>query len=314
MPEIALAPDGSRPTQLAVIRERIESALGQPPMPWAKPDTGLSAAARYSVTLEDRSRVFVKAATDEETERWLRNEYLALQWVPARFGPNVVAWLDEPGSYPILVVEDLSRAHWPASHSGVDWRRGDIDRVLAAIKDLSHVRAPSVLAPSPIGQASWPAFARAGPDRDAFLDLGLCSPAWFSSAVPFLIDAEAALDDSGDWLVHGDLRSDNICIEEERVVFVDWSHASRGHSEHDLALLLPTLQLEGGPLPFDVMPTGGAWAAAGAGTLTRRRLHDAALPPWLASVFVRLIAIQLSWAASCLGLPQPDGTDWQAIR
>ncbi len=152
-----------------------------------------------------------------------------------------------------------------------------------------------------------------GPDRDAFLDLGLCTPAWFSRVAPALLDAEAALDDSGDWLVHGDLRSDNICLEDERVVFVDWSHASRGHSEHDLALLLPTLLLEGGPQPYDVMPTGGSWAAAGAALLARRRLHDHGLPQWLADVFVRLIAIQLSWAASCLGLPQPDGTDWREI-
>lgn len=313
MPEMALAPDGSRPTDVAVFRDRLEGALGQPSREWAKPDTGLSAAARFSVTLEDRSRVFVKAATDEQTERWLRNEYLALQSVPGRFGPIVVAWLDEPGSHPILVVEDLSRAHWPASHLGVDWRRGDIDRVLAAIKDLSHVRAPSGLAPSPTGQALWPAFAREGSDRHAFLDLGLCSPAWFADAVPVLIDAEAALDESGDWLVHGDLRSDNMCIKEERVVFVDWSHASRGHSEHDLAHLLPTLHLEGGPPPVDVMPTAGAWAAAGAASIARRRLHDPTLPTWLASVFVNLLAIDLSWAASCLGLPQPDGTNRQAI-
>ena len=308
-------PGGDQVVAEAAIRERLERVLDQPAREWVRPDTGLSGAVRYSVTLEDGSRVFMKAATDDQTERWLRSEYLALQQVPERFVPSVVAWLDEPGSHPILVVEDLRHAHWPASHQGVDWREGDLDRVLAAVADLSRVPAPSGFASSPRGAAArWPAMVQHGPDRDSFLDLGLCSAAWLSDAAPVLVEAEARLDDSGDWVVHGDLRSDNICIDGDRVVFVDWSHASRAHAEHDLANLLPTLHLEGGPPPYDVMPAGGAWAAAGCALLSRRLLDErATLPPWLAKVFVRLIAIDLSWAASCLGLPQPDGIDWRTI-
>ncbi len=295
------------------IRERLERALGQPAKEWVRPDTGLSAAFRSSITLDDGNRVFVKAATDEQTERWLRTEYLALRHVPERFVPEVVAWLDEPGSYPILVVDDLGRAHWPASHQGVDWREGDIDRVLAAVVDLSRVRAPDVFLPSQRAPALWTALVREGPDRDAFLHLGLCSATWLSRAAAVIVDAEACLDGSGDRVVHGDLRSDNICIEPERVVFVDWSDVSRGHADQNLALLLPTLHLEGGPPPYDVMPDGGGWAAAQCASIVRRILDERGLPPWLASVFVRLAAIDLSWAASCLGLPQPDGIDWQMI-
>jgi hypothetical protein len=310
MPSLPDGP-GAESTSAAVIRERLERALDQPVRQWVRPDTGLSAAFRYSATLGDGNRVFVKAATDEQTERWLRTEYLALQHVPARFVPRIVAWLDEPGSHPILVVDDLRGAHWPASHQGVDWREGDIDRVLAAVGDLSHIQAPGMFVPSPRRPALWPALVRKGPDRDAFLDLGLCSSTWFSHAAALLIEAEGCLDESGDGVVHGDLRSDNICIEAERVVFVDWSHVSRGRAEQNLALLLPTLHLEGGPLPYDVMPAGGGWAAAGCALLVRRVLDERGLPPWLASVFVRLAAIDLSWAASCLGLPRPDGINLQ---
>ncbi|MEQ4210247.1 phosphotransferase [Actinopolymorpha sp. B9G3] len=296
-----------------MIRERIERVLDQPVKEWVKPDTGLSAAARHSVTLADGSRVFVKAATDEPTEGWLRTEYLALQHVPERFVPRVVAWVDEPGCHPILVVEDLRHAHWPASHQGVDWREGDIDRVLAAVADLCRVPAPSGLVPTRRGQGRWPALVREGPARAAFLELGLCSAPWLDHAAPALVDAEAGLDDTGDRLVHGDLRSDNICVDAERVVFVDWADASCGHAEHDLANLLPTLHLEGGPPPYDVMPTGAGWAAAGCALLVRRAVGERAAPPWLVKVFVRLAAIDLAWAAACLGLPQPDGLDWQAI-
>lgn len=306
-------PDDAQSTPTAMIRKRLERALDQPALEWVMPDTGLSAAFRCSVTLGDGTSVFVKAATDEETERWLRTEYLALQHVPQRFVPGVVAWIDQPGSHPILVVEDLRRAHWPAGHDGVDWREGDIDRVLAAVADLSGVQAPSVFDPSSHGPALWPALAHEGPDRDAFLDLGLCSPTWFSHAAASLVEAEACLDQSGDRLIHGDLRSDNICVGADRVIFVDWSHVSRGHPDENLALLLPALHLEGGPLPYEVMPAGGTWSAAQCASLVRRIRDDRTLPPWLAKVLLRLAAIDLSWAASSLGLPPPDGVDWHTI-
>jgi hypothetical protein len=303
------APDAAH----AAVRERLERALGQPAIEWITPDTGLSAAARYSVTLHDGSRVFVKAATDEDTERWLRTEYLALRQVPERFVPDIVTWLDEPGTRPILVVEDLRGAHWPASHQGVDWRHGDIDRVLAAVADLSRIPAPLEFAPSSRGPALWPQILHPGPDRDAFLRFRLCTEEWLEYAGSSLTEAESGLTDSGDRLVHGDLRSDNICVADERVVFVDWSNASRGHAEHDVAALLPTLHLEGGPLPYSVMPCGAGWAAAGCVALIRRVIDEQALPQWLAAVFMRIAAIDLSWAASCLDLHQPDGTSWKEI-
>lgn len=71
------------------------------------------------------------------------------------------------------------------------------------------------------------------------------------------VDAEAdtALE-LGAYLVHGDVRSDNVCnlsnAGEREVRLVDWSHAGAGHELHDLVQLLPTLHLEGGPPPWQV--------------------------------------------------------------
>lgn len=295
------------------IRERLEAMAGQPTKDWLMPDTGLSAAIRYTVTFEDGSRVFVKAATDDATEQWLRTEYQALQSVPDRFVPRVIAWMDEPDRRPMLVVESLDRAHWPASHQGVDWREGDIDLVLAAVKDLSHVQAPTIFASTPPTDRHWPTLGRPGPDQDAYLALGLCSPTWLDRTAPHLVAAEASVDETGDRMVHGDVRSDNLCIDGDRVVFVDWANASRGNPDHDLANLLPALHLEGGPRPFDVMADGGAWAAAGSAALAHRVVNHQDIPAWLRDVLLRLSAIDLAWAASSLRLPQPDGIDWQSI-
>ena len=40
--------------------------------------------------------------------------------------------------------------------------------------------------------------------------------------------AESRLDRTGSAFVHGDMRSDNICLAQDRVIFVDWSDARRG--------------------------------------------------------------------------------------
>jgi hypothetical protein len=56
------------------------------------------------------------------------------------------------------------------------------------------------------------------------------------------------------------------------------------------------------------MPNGGGYAASMGADLIRRLATDQGMPGWLKDVFKRLIAIELAWAASCLGLPRPDGT------
>jgi hypothetical protein len=91
------------------------------------------------------------------------------------------------------------------------------------------------------------------------------------------------------------------------VKFVDWSHAARGIGSYYLAQVLPTLHLEGGPLPYDVMPNGGSDAASMCANSVQRLAADQGMPEWLKDVFKRLIAIELEWAASCLELPKPDG-------
>jgi hypothetical protein len=106
----------STTVHLHALRARVETAVDRKSARWTKPDCGLSAAHRFSVQLEDGSAVFVKAATDDQTERWLRTEHSVLSTMAASFMPRIVAWLDEPGTRPILLSQDLSDAHWPASH------------------------------------------------------------------------------------------------------------------------------------------------------------------------------------------------------
>uniref|UniRef100_UPI00202F9637 phosphotransferase n=1 Tax=Dyadobacter sp. MSC1_007 TaxID=2909264 RepID=UPI00202F9637 len=288
--------DGKAPPPY--LSELLEDVIGKKSVRWTLPDCGLSSAHRFSVLFENNHGVFVKAATDDDTEQWLRNEHLALSSGDRKFMPQIIHWLDIPGIRPVLITEDLSKAYWPASHAGVTWRQGDIDLLFDGLKELSATQAALTLPTLRNRRTSiWSDIAN---DPASFLNLKLCSEQWLNQSISALIEAEKSTDVTGDRLVHGDMRSDNICIAGSQVIFVDWSHAARGNGRHDLASVLPTLHLEGGPDPYQLMPEGGGHASAASAMHIRRLLEDS-LPEWLRAVFVRIIGIELEWAGKCLG-------------
>jgi hypothetical protein len=60
----------------------------------------------------------------------LKAEYTVYSQVKAFFMPRLLAWEDD-ASEPLLVLEDLSAAHWPPP-----WRLHDIDAVLQTLDDV----------------------------------------------------------------------------------------------------------------------------------------------------------------------------------
>jgi hypothetical protein len=58
---------------------------------------------------------------------------------------------------------------------------------------------------------------------------------------------------AGRTLVHGDVRSDNLLFGPKGVVFVDWPHASIGTPVLDLVEWAPSVALEGGPDPEQLL-------------------------------------------------------------
>lgn len=295
----------------------VAGALGRVPVQWWRPHTGLSPAERLVVRFADGSSAFVKAAVDPETEAELRVEHEILRG-DADFLPRTLAWV-EAGRQPLLITEDLSGAHWPADHSPVTWLPGQFDLLFETLERVVDTPALASLPAADSGFVPlWPTIAR---DADRFLALGLCSETWLRSAIDALTDAEAAVPLAGESLVHGDVRSDNLCFVGTRMVLVDWGGAQRGHRHHDLAAALTTLPLEGGPEPYEVFPEGGSWAAYHAGRSARRAYRSAggghgrrAAPEWLQKVLQRMTVISLDWAASSLDLPSRDGPHWSAIR
>ena len=75
---------------------------------------------------------------------------------------------------------------------------------------------------------------------------------WFEIALARLIDVERDAVVIGDALVHADIRSDNLCIGDH-VKVVDWNWAFVGNPMVDIVAWLPSLHLEGGPAPWEVL-------------------------------------------------------------
>ena len=218
------------------LHARVTSALGKEPVDWRRPDTGLSAAQRFVVRFADGSKVFVKAAVDPQTERWLRTEREILSSFDRSFVPKLVAWIEE-GERSVLVTEDLSAAYLPADRMPVAWQAGQLDRLFETLRCVGEVAAPPSLPSVEQGfEPQWPHIAQ---EADDFLKLGLCSEDWFRAALGALSEAESRVPLRGDALVHGDVRSDNLCFLGERLVLVDWAAAARGNREHDLATASP---------------------------------------------------------------------------
>jgi Ser/Thr protein kinase RdoA (MazF antagonist) len=233
---------------------------------------------------------------------WLHQEYAVYSQVQAPFLPTMLAW-DEAGEYPFLVLEDLSGAVWQAP-----WTPARITQVLNTLQQVAATPPPAALASLETRRPVLSGWADVALDPTAFLGLHLCSAAWLTHALDTLVTVEAKAPLAGEELVHFDVRSDNLCFVADRVVLVDWNWACRGNGRVDIAAWLPSLHLEGGPLPETILPDEPSLAAAISGYFAAR-----AGRPARNAQEVRIRAIQLAqlraalpWVVRALGLPPLD--------
>jgi hypothetical protein len=207
----------------AALVSAVESALGERSVTWRKPHTGLTAAQRFTVGFESGTSAFVKAAVEPDTAHWLRADHLMMTTVDPDLVPDVLAWTEADG-HPVLVLEDLGDAYWPADHfrhnddaaGPVRWEQGQIQYLFDALKRVAAQPVPLGLpGMADLKSQHWSALAE---NPTSFLALDLCSPQWFEMSAARLADAEAALDLGGNALVHNNVRSDNACFRGDRVL------------------------------------------------------------------------------------------------
>jgi aminoglycoside phosphotransferase (APT) family kinase protein len=196
-------------------------------------------------------------------------------WVPA---PRLLWTLDEgPAGWVVLMFEDLDGGNPPTP-----WRMDDLHRVLETLRVVRSVPFPSPTQLPAVSSSldafrGWRSLAE---DPLPGLD------GWSLRHLERLADLESGARDAagGDRLVHFDVRADNTVLSEGRAYLVDWPHAGVGDPFVDLAGFAPSVVMQGGPEPDELVQLSGiqtdpeamnAIIAAVAGLFT----HRALLPP-----------------------------------
>jgi hypothetical protein len=281
-----------------VIEQRIAAAVDRPVRSLRRVQTRGYAMAFHAIAeLDDGSTAFVKAGAEEITSVFLHDElrfYLAVQ---APFMPRLLGYDD--GDPPFLVLEDLSDSRWPPP-----WDDEAIAQVRDALAELCRVPAPEWVT-SITEEREWllGGWAAIEADPRPFLSLGFRSASWLDEALPALRGAAESAPIEGTALVHLDVRSDNLCLADRGAVLVDWNLVHVGNPDLDLAAWAPSLHLEGGPPPEELLPNAPGLAAALAGFFASR----AGLPPPPTAPKVRQIQraqleVALPWASRELDL------------
>lgn len=282
--EVACAVGGARPVEWDVVKS---GGYGR-------------VSAHWRVSFAGGRTAFVKHALTDDAAEWLRKERLLYESVRGAFMPAYLGAYDDGAT--LLVLEDLSSAHWPPP-----WSSQRIDAVLASLNELHATPPPAGIESLEAGREDVVGWGVIAVDPEPLLATTLCSRAWLDEALPALVRASAEAELGGDDLLHFDVRSDNICFVGRRAILVDWNLASKGNGCFDVAFWLPSLRLEGGPEPWELLPDAGALAAAVAGFFAARAgLAPASGAPTVREFQRAQAAVALPWAARELGLATPS--------
>ena len=282
------------------LAKQVSDLLGFNPETWTPINRGYTPAKRFLVKGSGGS-AFVKIGVTPLTARLLNREIAVYKALSGPFIPELLGWRNDEIN-PILILEDLSSAVWPPP-----WTDEMVTLLINQIEALHQT--PANLERRPLlydgREAGWPTIAR---NPQSFLSLGLVSAAWLEAAIPLLIEAERACEMEGDATVHFDLRSDNICIQNGVVMFVDWAEASVSNSAVDLGFFLPSLAYEGGPPPETILPGSPEVAALVSGFFAARAgLTDIPDAPLVRRVQREQLTTALAWTQRQLKLPELDG-------
>ncbi|MGH0038508.1 MAG: aminoglycoside phosphotransferase family protein [Myxococcota bacterium] len=289
------------PASDASLRESIRRIMGSEPVGFAPVEGGYTPAQRYRVGLSDGRAVFAKRAVDAFTARALRAERFVYERIEGAFLPRYLGFVDDPAR-PLLLLEFLEGAE-----SAPPWSDERVDAVFASLADMHQleVRLPPFDHHSMEIEQGWASIAH---DPQPLLALGYVTPDWLERHLHRLVAAEADQNLSGLDVCHFDLRSDNILFRDGRAVFLDWSAACLGPPSLDVGLWLPSLQVEGGPAPEELLPgapTESAWVSGF--FAARAGLPDLPHAPRVRAVQREQLRAALPWAVRELSLRDPDG-------
>jgi aminoglycoside phosphotransferase (APT) family kinase protein len=241
------------------IRTAIEQRLDAPVARVVTRPGGFSPGLAARLELEDGRSVFAKAVGPQpnaESPRFHRREaQIAAALPPETPAPRFLFSIEDVSGWVALVFEYVD-----GREPELPWRNAELERVLEALSDLGRALTPSPFDAPVVAEHFDELFH--GWRTIAAEERPVADP-WAAECLDELCELEAAWAQAaaGETLLHCDVRADNILLESDRVVFVDWPHASIGAAWIDLVAFLPSVAMQGGPHPwevFDAHPVGRA--------------------------------------------------------
>lgn len=234
------------------LRQALEAFLGDTVAVVISQPGGFSPGLAARVVTASGRRAFVKAAgpaPNAFAPRLHRREAVIAAALPERAPVPRFLWsYDEgEGGWVALLFEDVD-GRQPA----LPWRADELDQVLHALVDLWDSLTPSPFAAEPAGdwfKTNGRGWRRLQENPPAALD------PWSVRRLAALAALEKQAEDAvaGETLIHFDLRADNLLLTAGRVVAVDWPHAHVGAPWVDLVAFAPSVTMQGGPDPEDML-------------------------------------------------------------
>ncbi|PFG20264.1 phosphotransferase [Serinibacter salmoneus] len=237
----------------AAVQQRIGAVIQ-----WRSHDHGYSPGPALTLTT-DHDEVFLKAAFlagNPHTVALHRREAEIAAVLPAGTPTPSLRWSNEVAGWVVLVFD----AH-PGSVPPLPWRSEALDAVAHLTARLAEITAPDSL-DRLVERARYEGLRRLAGEPHPGLET-------FDPWLAGNLDALASIEGTwtthcdGDRLLHHDLRRDNVLLDESNAVAIDWPHAVAGAGFTDLVGWLPSLHLEGGPAPEEMLrrhPLGRAAA------------------------------------------------------
>ncbi len=241
------------------IRAAVEGWLGSPIIAVKSQATGFSPGVAARLTAADGRRIFTKAIGPEPNPRSVgihRREAKITALLPTETPAPRLLWsFDDEGNsgWIVLAFEDID-----GKHPALPWAADELKRVMDALVRLSDILTPSPVQLGDVPTASeqyeknicgWRKLLDAPPTQIDQLD------GWSKRHLTQLAELESKTSAAvaGNTLLHIDIRADNILLTPDKVWIIDWPHACLGAAWVDVLCFAPSVTMQGGPLPEDLL-------------------------------------------------------------
>ena len=253
--------EGVRPGWSAMpdsVRSALEDWLGSPVVAAESQAGGFSPGIAARIRTAGGARYFVKGAgpiPNRDAPVIHRREARVLAAMPDGVSVPRLLWSygDDETGWVLLAFQDIE-----GRHPRMPWRLEELDRVMDGLVKLADALTPSPLPVSLVGSASdkfqrsingWRQLAEGPPSDLDRLD------SWSRRNLDRLVELESQAPDAvdGDSLLHLDVRADNMLLAEDTVWIFDWAWACVGTSWVDVVAFAPSVAIQGGPPPEQVV-------------------------------------------------------------